>query len=412
MGEDCLVLNVLTPRADKGGRPVMVYLHGGGFDSGSGAVHTLGDRFVVEEDVVLVTVNHRLSLLGYLYLGEVSARFAQGNVGLLDLVAALRWVRDNIAQFGGDPGKVTIFGESGGGAKVSYMLSMPQAQGLFRAAIIQSAGLTSPMGRQDGTEVAKALLQKVGINATDVAHLQNMPATELLKQAPGGSRIMPVLDSQTVLRGPWENGPPSSASSVPIIVGTCADEATLFLGLPEPKLFSIDWPDVAPRLGTLAKKPADTFTTAIAAYRRAYPAASATDVFFRMASISFLGWNGRSIADAKATQPPPVYLYRMEYDTGIPPGLRAFHTCELPLANRMVWQPKAETLSKQIAGAWAAFARTGGNPNHIGMPQWVRYQPGAAGSVMLFDLQTRVGPDPSFEPETLLRNALGVPSLV
>jgi para-nitrobenzyl esterase len=411
MGEDCLVLNVLTPRADDRGRPVMVYMHGGGFTSGSGAVHTLGDRFVTEEDVVLVTLNHRLSLLGYLYLGDLSPSYAVGNPGLLDLVAALRWVRDNIAAFGGDPHKVTIFGESGGGAKVSYMLGMPQAKGLFRAAIIQSAGIVSPAARAEGAVAARGVLKGLSLEPADLAGLQAAPAAQLLAQDKTGGMVRPVVDGRTLTQGPWDQGAPATAAGVPVIVGSCADEATLFVGLKDPSLFKLDWPDVASKLAVTARKDTAAFAPAIAAYRRAYPDESASDIFFRMASVAVLGWNARMIADAKAAQKPPVFLYRMEYDTGIPPGLRAFHTCELPLANRMVWQPKAEGLSRQIAGAWAAFARSGRDPNHSGLPRWEPYRGGTLGPIMLFDLETRAGADPAAEAETLLRTAMGAPTL-
>lgn len=138
VGEDCLALNILTPRADRRGRPVMIYFHGGGFVAGSGAALTMSERFVTEQDIVLVTVNHRLGALGFAYLGELSSRYVAGNPGMLDLVAALQWVSDNIHAFGGDPGKVTIFGESGGGAKVALLMAMPQAAGLFHGAIIES----------------------------------------------------------------------------------------------------------------------------------------------------------------------------------------------------------------------------------------------------------------------------------
>jgi para-nitrobenzyl esterase len=198
---------------------------------------------------------------------------------------------------------------------------------------------------------------------------------------------------------------------VPVIVGSCADEATLFVGLKDPSLFRLAWSDVAPKLAETAKKEAPAFEPPLAAYRRVYPQASPSDIFFRMASVAVLGWNARMIAEAKAAQTPPVYVYRMEYDTGIAPGLRAFHTCELPLANRLVWQPKAEELSRQIAGAWAAFARTGRDPNHAGLPHWAAYRAAAEGPIMLFDLESRAGADPAAEAETLLRAALGAPTL-
>jgi para-nitrobenzyl esterase len=388
----------------------MVYMHGGGFTSGSGAVHTLSDRFVAEEDVVLVTVNHRLSLLGYLYLGDLSPNYERGNPGLLDLVASLQWVQDNIANFGGDPHKVTLFGESGGGAKVSYMLAMPQARGLFRAAIIQSAGLVSPTSRKEGAETARSVLRQLSLEPNQIARLQNLPAAQLLAQDKSGGMVKPVVDGHTITAGPWDDGAPSISAHIPLIVGSCADEATLFLGFRDQSLFNLDWVQVAPKLAAATKMSEAALSPAIAAYRETFPAAGPSDIFFRMASVAVLGWNARMIAEAKAAQKAPVYVYRMEYDTGLPPGLRAFHTCELPLSTRLVWQPKAEDLSKQIAGAWAGFARTGRDPNHAGLPRWESYRPSEVGPIMRFDLRSQAGPDPAARAETVLRQTLGSPT--
>lgn len=409
MGEDCLVLNVLTPKVDKAGRAVMVYFHGGGFTAGSGAVHTLGDRFVAEEDVVLVTVNHRLSTFGFLYLGEMSPRYAQGNPGLLDLVAALGWVKANIAAFGGDPAKVTIFGESGGGAKVGYLMAMPQARGLFRAAVIQSASPSTPATAATGAETARSLMTRLGVGS-DLDKLQALPMQAFLTAPPppanGGSVPPgpgPVNDGQTLTGPAWPAATKISAGA-PLLVGYCKDESTLFQGGADKSLFTVDWPSVPAKMAAFTHKPETAFGPALAAYRETYPQDTAPEICFRMLSIFGLGRGGRQIADM-ATTGAPVYYYRMEYDTGIAPGLRAFHTCELPLVNRMVAQPRAEGLSKQMAGAWAAFARTGGDPNHAGLPRWERYR-SDGGPIMIFGDNTRCGPDPEARAQALLRQVL------
>src|SRR5690349_1969438 len=171
--ENCLVLNVLTPGL-RGKRPVMVYLHGGGLTSGSSALTLFSDGLVREQDVVLVGVNHRLNVFGYTYLGGLSAKYATGNVGQLDLVAALEWVRGNIPQFGGDPGNVMIFGESGGGAKVSALLAMPGARGLFHKASVQSGSSLRVGTRETGTESAKRLLANLGLAEKQVDDLQRI----------------------------------------------------------------------------------------------------------------------------------------------------------------------------------------------------------------------------------------------
>jgi para-nitrobenzyl esterase len=404
MGEDCLVLNVLTPASSAKGRAVLVYFHGGGFESGSGAVHTLGDRFVAEEDVILVTVNHRLNVPGFLYLGGLSPDYAVGNPGMLDLVQALQWVRDNIAEFGGDPAKVTIFGESGGGAKVALLMAMPQAQGLFRAAIIESGAPPKPESADAATVRAVTTLEKAGVGPNALSELQTIPWEALLAHA---ERCGPTADGYTLTADMWAGGAPKTCADVPLIVGNTAQEATLLVGLFQPKLFAIaDFPAALSALATQTGKSAEALAPAMNAYRAVYPKESPDDIFWRMASIAGIGRHGRLIADAKAQQAAPVYYYRTEYDTQLPPGLRAFHTCEMPLAMRLVAQPRAEGLSRQLAGAWASFARTGGDPNHSSLPRWGRYRPGGEGPIMLFDLESRVGRDPEEEAQQRLRAAL------
>jgi para-nitrobenzyl esterase len=179
-------LNVLTPGL-QGKRPVMIYIHGGGFAIGSGALTLVADRFVAEQDVVLVGVNHRLNVFGYTYLGAIDPKYADsGNVGQLDLIAALQWVRDNIAHFGGDPSNVTIFGESGGGGKVSTLMAMPGAKGLFRRAIVESGSHLAVRTKEAATENTNYMLSALGLTASQVDQLQSVPADKLLAAMPPG----------------------------------------------------------------------------------------------------------------------------------------------------------------------------------------------------------------------------------
>jgi para-nitrobenzyl esterase len=394
LGEDCLVLNVVTPDVDRAGRPVLFYIHGGGFTSGSGRVLALADEFVLREDVVLVTVNHRLGAAGFLYLGGIDPRYATGNPGMLDLVAALEWVRENIENFGGDPGKVTIFGESGGGAKVSLLMAMPHAAGLFRAAIIQSGVLTDLQSPEAATLVTRAIMQEAG--ARTVEDLQRLPINTL------SSVEWPTADGATLQHDMWTS-PPAIAAKVPLIIGYCRDENTIF-SMARPALFNLAWPDVRTELAPLCGISGTELEPLIDLYRTAFPADGPTDCFFRMSSEIRFGKAAVSIAAHKVKQSPPVFFYRMEYDTHIAPGLRAFHTAELPLTVSLVWQPEAATLSRQISSAWAAFARNL-DPNHDAMPRWRRYDPGLS-ECMIFDLHARCAPDPQAVPRKKLLTAI------
>lgn len=407
MGEDCLVLNVLTPAADAERRPVLFYIHGGGYTHGSGATMTLSDRLVTEQDVVLVTVNHRLGILGFLYLGGLSPQFDVGNPGILDLVAALKWVRTNIAAFGGDPEKVTIFGESGGGAQVALLAAMPQARGLFRAAIIESGLLPTPFPRAVAAEASRALLDTLRLRPQQLDRLQKLPVEMLL---PWQGRMIdspvasPVADGRTLQADPWKTAP-ATAAQLPMIIGYCADGATLFYGLPDPHTFSLNWTSALETASISLKRAASTVKPVMQSYRNAYPAESASGVYFRMMTDATLGRQMVEMASLKATQSPPVFCYRMEYDTGIPPGLRAFHTCELPLVGRMVLQPRASQLSRQLAASWAAFARTG-NPDHRALPHW-RQLNTAVWDIMRFNETARFAPDPQATARAQLLRLLG-----
>lgn len=398
MGEDCLVVNVVTPAVDKRRRPVLFYIHGGGFTNGSGLVMTLGDEFAVREDVVLVTVNHRLGRLGYAYLGCVSPEFARGNPGMLDLVAALRWVRDNIANFGGDPEKVTIFGESGGGAKIGFLLAMPEAKGLFCGAIIQSGLLPAPIPADKATSAARQVMTKLGTSS--IKELQALPYQKLIPAGMEG--VFPVADGHAFANDPWQKAP-ATAAEVPLIIGYCKDELTLF-SLMQPKLFKLDWSEVAGSLTAAVSLPADKAEGVIAAYRAAFPSDSPSDLYFRISSDASFGRAMFTMADRKCAQRPPVYFYRMVMDTREAPGLRAMHTAELPMAVGLVPRPDAAPLSRQISGAWAAFARSG-NPNHAGLPEWPRYDPSNR-KLMTFDLESTAGNDPGAAPRHVLYSAL------
>ena len=372
--ENCLVLNVITP-ALRGQRPVMVYIHGGGLDALSGALTLISDRFVAEQDVVVVGVNHRLNVFGYTYLGGLDAAYPDsGNVGQLDLIAALKWVRDNIENFGGDPSNVTLFGESAGGGKISTLLAMPGTKGLFHRAIIESGSfLLKVRDPETATEDTKKLLSRLGLGASQVGELWRLSTDKLLSAySSTAGHGGPVVDGRSLPHQTWASGAPPEAAGVSLIIGSCKDETTLF-SLDDAALFSLDWPTLRDRQ-IKAGIPENKVDTLLSAYRADYPLDSPSDLYFRIASDRGFRRNAISQAEAKLRQGRgDVYMYYFEWDTRLGDGrLRAFHTAELPLAMRLVANPQAEELSKQIAGAWAAFARRG-DPNHPGLPHWQRY---------------------------------------
>ncbi|HEX3814404.1 MAG TPA: carboxylesterase family protein [Mycobacteriales bacterium] len=370
-GEDCLVLNVLTPRVDDT-LPVMVYLHGGGYGSMNGMVGTLADRLVAEQDVVLVTLNHRLNAFGFLYLGGIFDELSVGNVGLLDLVLALQWVRENIAGFGGDPGRVTIFGESGGGMKVLDLLELTEAHGLFDRAIVQSAPALERFTIERATADAELLLANLGIGH-DLAALCALPANRILDaiRSGGPHSYRPVLDGHTLTGR-------ENARDVPLIVGSTKDEQTWLAG--DPALFDLTWSEVVPQL--MPRLPVDP-RPLVDFYRATQPYATPAEVFFRV----WGEYRFRGPAIAVAERHPATYLYEFRYDVPIEGGrYGALHTAELPLVQRLVRHPETEQLSRRISAAWAAFARTG-DPNHPELPRWEPYLPHR--DTMLFDLDTR-----------------------
>jgi para-nitrobenzyl esterase len=355
----------------------MVYIHGGGFTQGSGVLTAFSDRFVREQNIVLVGVNHRLGALGYTYLGAISDKYADsGNAGQLDLIAALEWVRDNIANFGGDPEKVTIFGESGGGAKISTLLAMPAAKGLFKRAIIESGSMLRVSDKESAAKLGKNLLDNCGLSEAQVDELQKIPLEKLMAfspaHGPGGiMRVGPVLDGRSILQQTWDPTAPEVSADVAMIIGNCKDEATLFSA--DQTVFNLDEAGLRDHV-VKTGIPESEAGRIIALYHRDHPSETPNDIYFRMASDRAARQNAvaqaeRRIAQGKAN----VYLYHFEWNTPLLDGkLRAFHTAELPLAMRLVEFPESEKLSRQIAGAWASFARDG-NPQHPGLPKWPAY---------------------------------------
>ena len=408
--ENCLALNILTPGLG-GKRPVMVYIHGGGFAGGSSLLTLFGDAFPREQDVVLVGVNHRLNVFGYTYLGELSEKYVVGNAGQLDLVAALEWVRGNIAEFGGDPRNVTIFGESGGGAKISTLLAMPRAKGLFHRAIIESGSMLRVGSIEQGTTAASALLARLGLTERQVDKLQSVPASQLFAascESPGASlsammRFGPVVDGRSVPQQTWDPRAPEISADIPMIIGNCKDESTLF-SLDNPALFALDDAGLRARI-TQGGIPEAEVDPLLAAYRRDHPQESPTDLYFRISTDRGARWNAVRQAELKADQGRAnVHMYYFAWDTPCGDGrIKAFHTAELPLAMRLVRYPESEQLSRQISAAWAAFARSG-NPGHSGLAVWPAYTPSQRATMIFETGRSEVVNDPDGEERHTLRD--------
>lgn len=415
--EDCLVLNVWTRGLGDGGkRPVMFWCHGGGFAASSGSpLMYAGERLAQRGDVVVVTVNHRLGALGYSYLAGVGgAQFASSvNVGMLDLVAALEWVRDNIGRFGGDPRNVTIFGESGGGAKVSTLLAMPSAKGLFHRAAIQSGPGIRMSEPAASVEVADLLLAELGLDRARIAEIQNVKVERIVAAQAAverklGPRVVgmrhgfvPVVDGRILEQHPFDPKASPVGADVPVMIGYNRTETTLFLA-GDREAFALDEEGLRRRVKPLFREHSERV---IEEFRGANPAASPSELFFLIGSESMMGAYSRKIAQRKSEQGrAPAYLYRFDWQTPVAGGrLKSPHALEItfvfdhagePLAPRLAPDsPAVQALAADMSSRWIAFAQTG-DPNVGANLKWPAYS-AAERATMIFNSPCRVEMDPS-----------------
>ena len=402
--EDCLFINVWTPGLT-GKRPVLVWLHGGGFANGSGGAAMYdGAALARRGDAVTVTVNHRLNVFGYLSLAELGGHPSSGEAGMLDIVAVLEWVRDNIAAFGGDPGNVTIFGESGGGMKVALLLAMPPAKGLFHRAILQSGPWLKAVSKEAATGYARAFLEKLGIEPGKLDKLASLPAADIQAAAAAvvtGNVIggfSPSVDGVALPSGPFDPAAPAISADVPVLIGTNKDEATLFL-FADPRFGDYTEADLAKRAKQAAGDKAEAL---IAAARETFPDYSPSHLASAVQTVTMMWRDSIAMAERKAAQAAaPVYMYLLEWETPRGRGkLRSPHALEIPLvfdnvetARNFVGNGDApQTLAEQMSEAWLAFARTG-NPATPALPDWPAYEPGRR-ATMVFNLESRVVDDP------------------
>jgi para-nitrobenzyl esterase len=328
ISEDCLHLNVWTnglgSQGDARKRPVMVWLHGGGFTSGNGS-YTMydGANMARKHDVVTVTINHRLNSFGFLYLADIGGeKFKNAsNCGILDAVAALEWVRDNIANFGGDPKNVTIFGQSGGAGKVSTLLAMPSAKGLFHRAIVQSGANLKGVSTEEATKTANTLMDKLGVKTAE--DLQQVPMDQLVAAtlSTRGLRLAPVLDGRTLPSGPFDPTAPALSADVPLLIGSTEFEVNFF---PNTKLDPIDAPELHAAVKQATRADDAEVDKLIAVYRKGRPNASDIDLSQIIASDGFRS-PVITEAERKAAQPAPVYMYYFTWKSPMHDGkLKAF----------------------------------------------------------------------------------------
>jgi para-nitrobenzyl esterase len=422
MGENCLVLNVWTPGPDATSkRPVMVWLHGGGYASGSGGfVCYDGARLAGKHDVVVVTVNHRLTVFGYLHLAGIGGeRYADAsNLGNLDIIAALEWVRDNAAAFGGDAGNVTLFGQSGGAGKVSSLMAMPAAKGLFHRAIVQSGAAVRGLSRDAARKSAEDFLTRLNLTQQQVDKLQSLSMDQLLAATePAKGRpldLSPVVDGRSLPADPFDPVAPAQSADIPLLIGTTETEVTFF---PNQILDPIDDATLHARVKQLVRQAGDAqVDQLIAAYRAGRPRDSNTDLYLIMASDATFRAGVLTEADRKAQQAKAaVYQYYFTWRSPVREGkLRSFHTLEIPFVFDDVDAAQSMTgtgqdryaLADRMSKAWVAFARTG-DPNHSGLPGWSAFDTNRR-ATMIFDAECKLVNDPHGEEQRLLRSLQGV----
>ncbi|MBV9505852.1 MAG: carboxylesterase/lipase family protein [Acidobacteriia bacterium] len=411
-GEDCLVLNVWTPEPNSSHkRPVMFWCHGGGWAQESASWQWVnGESLSRRGDVVVVSVNHRLNLFGYCHLGDLGGEryAASGLAGMLDLVAALQWVRDNIAQFGGDPANVLVFGESGGGLKTSTLLAMPRAKRLFNRAGIQSGPLLRSNTRERANATAKALMAELGISKVD--DMQMVPAERLtaamdtMAQRGGGTagvmQFSPFVDGKILPTHPFDPVASPVSETIPILVGCNTHEQAFFALSRDEAAFHLD--DAGLRQRAVGFAGEQKGQQVVDLYKRLLPGKSPSEIYFLMATDRSTRLQSISLAERKFMQAKaPVYMYLFAWRTAALGGkLGAPHTVEIPFVFDNTDVPKVMTtgsameraLAARTSEAWIQFARSG-NPNHKGLPNWPAYTTRER-STMVFDNTCRMVNDP------------------
>jgi para-nitrobenzyl esterase len=407
VSEDCLYLNVWTPGLrDSAKRPVMVYMHGGGFVAhcANFAIYD-GVNLCRRGDVVVVTLNHRLNAFGYLYLGELGGpEFADsGNLGQLDLILALQWVRDNIADFGGDPDRVLIFGESGGGGKVATLMAMPSAVGLFQRAATSSGEAVTALRAEQATWRAEAVMNALGLPLDQINKIRTVSIDNLISASRASDYYGPIVDGHTLSRIPFSPDAPQISAHIPFMVGTNHDESRALIGENNQALFSLTWETLNQSLAPYSQRMGD-LDRMIDLYRRLHPDYSASDVFFGATTDSH-DWRAAVMEIERRAALPKgsaaTYSYELRWGSPVDNGkYKACHGLDLALmfdnialSHRMTGvSSDAYAIVGQMSEAYIAFARKG-DPNHPKIPQWPPYDLSRR-ATMAFDLVPKLIDDP------------------
>jgi para-nitrobenzyl esterase len=422
--EDCLHLNVWTPSInDNGKRPVMVWLHGGGYVAGCSQEHPAydGENLARNHDVVLVSVNHRLGAVGYLDLSQYGEKYKDsGNVGQLDIVLALEWVKENIGRFGGDSGNVTIFGQSGGGGKVNTLLAMPSAKGLFHRGIVQSGSMLRGATPERAAKLSAQIVAELNVKPDD---LQTIPYRQLVdvsmaivaKNRPSGPPdvrrmadqlgFAPIVDGKILPVHPYDPTAPAISADIPIMVGTVLNE--FVNGINHPEYETMTEEEVTKRATTFFG--GQHGPEILKVFNEQHPGEKPFDIYSRMMAAS-VRQGAVTQCERKAAQGgAPAYLYWFQWKTPVLDARpRAFHCAEISFcfdnqsrAENMTGNgPEAQELAQKVSAAWVNFARKG-DPNHAGLPTWPKFS-AASCPTMIFNNQCEAKDN----PDTLERKAI------
>ena len=413
--EDCLTVNVFTPGVDNRRRPVMVWMHGGGFSVGSGNYLLYdGTNLARKEDVVVVSVNHRLNVFGFLHLSDLGgSKWARStNVGVQDLVAALEWVRDNIENFGGDPARVTIFGQSGGAGKTTTLMAMPSARGLFHRSIAQSGSALRGQAASDASEGAERFLSRLGIGKNELDRLQQLDWREIQTAYYREPRIErlgngPVIDGTIIPRHQWDPSAPSYSANVAFMAGSTENENG-WVGPPAYELPDAEMLDLfTTRLAN--NNPADG-QKLLTLYKGRHPNTRNRMLWLMAESDDTRRWNAQLLCRLRHEQgAAPSYLYFFDWQSPVHNNrMGSYHTLDIPFvfynldlgASMTGAAQERYQLGHVMSAAWAAFARTG-NPNHADMPNWPVFEP-TSYPTMVFGANVRLAKDPNKEERLAL----------